>query len=144
MGRPGRGIGKRLVVDRPLDADPPERATALSHVPGGHLLAHRVRIRGLAEYMPFEAKALAPSGSDPEAIHGAFADAATGGVAVLEAPSGHVLTEGLASALSGAGRAPLWLRLEPEDRDPATFLVSLATAAQRTGGGMGLATLKLR
>ena len=93
--------------------------------------------------MPFEAKALAPSGSDPEAIHGAFADAATGGVSVLEAPSGHVLTEGLASALTGAGRAPLWLRLEPEDRDPATFLVSLAAAAQRAGGGMGQATLKL-
>ena len=50
--------------------------------------------------MPFEAKSLAPSGSDPEAVNGAFADAATGGVAVLEAPSGHVLTEGLASALT--------------------------------------------
>jgi len=93
--------------------------------------------------MPFEAKALAPSGSDPEAIHGAFADAATGGVAVLEAPSGHVLTEGLASALTGAGRVPVWLRLEPADRDPATFLVSLAAAAGRAGGGMGQATLKL-
>jgi hypothetical protein len=93
--------------------------------------------------MPFEAKALAPSGSDPEAIHSAFADAATGGVAVLEAPSGHVLTEGLASALTSAGRVPLWLRLEPEDRDPATFLVSLAAAARRAGGGMGQATLKL-
>jgi DNA-binding SARP family transcriptional activator len=93
--------------------------------------------------MPFEAKALAPSGSDPEAIHSAFADAATGGVAALEAPPGHVLTEGLASALTGAGRVPLWLRLEPEDGDPAAFLVSLATAAQRAGGGMGQTTLKL-
>ena len=93
--------------------------------------------------MPFEVKALAPSGSDPEAVHSAFADAATGGVTVLEAPSGHVLTEGLASALTEAGRVPLWLRLEPEDRDPATFLVSLAAAAQRAGGGMGQVTLKL-
>ena len=93
--------------------------------------------------MPFEAKALAPSGSDPEAVHSAFTDAATGGVAVLEAPSGHVLTEGLASALTSAGRVPLWLRLEPEDRDPATFLVSLAAAARRSGGRMGQATLKL-
>jgi hypothetical protein len=54
-----------------------------------------------------------------------------------------VLTEGLASALTGAGRVPLWLRLEPEDRDPATFLVSLAAAARRAGGDMGQATLKL-
>ena len=54
-----------------------------------------------------------------------------------------MLTEGLASALTGAGRVPLWLRLEPEDRDPATFLVSLAAAARRAGGDMGQATLKL-
>ena len=93
--------------------------------------------------MPFEAKSLAPSGSDPEAMHSAFEDAATDGVAVLEAPSGHVLTEGLVSALTGAGRAPLWLRLGPEDRDPATFLVSLAAAAQRAGGDVGRVTLKL-
>ena len=93
--------------------------------------------------MPFEAKSLAPSGSDPEAMHSAFEDAATDGVAVLEAPSGNVLTEGLVSALTGAGRAPLWLRLGPEDRDPATFLVSLAAAAQRAGGDVGRVTLKL-
>ena len=98
---------------------------------------------GLAEHMPFEAKALAPSGSDPDAMHSAFDDAAAGGVTVLEAPAGHVLTEGLASALTGAGRPPLWLRLEPEDRDPATFLVSLGAAVQRAGSGLGQATLKL-
>jgi DNA-binding SARP family transcriptional activator len=100
-------------------------------------------IHGLAEDMPFEAKALAPSGSDPEALHGAFEDAADGGVAVLEAPSGHVLAEGLASALARAGRDPLWLRLGPEDRDPGTFLVSLVSAAQRSGGGVGQATLEM-
>ena len=76
-------------------------------------------------------------------MHSAFEDAATDGVAVLEAPSGNVLTEGLVSALTGAGRAPLWLRLGPEDRDPATFLVSLAAAAQRAGGDVGRVTLKL-
>ena len=61
-------------------------------------------ILGLAEDMPFEAKVLAPSGADPEALHGAFEDAAAGGVAVLEAPSGHVLAEGLASALTSGFR----------------------------------------
>jgi DNA-binding SARP family transcriptional activator len=93
--------------------------------------------------MPFEAKALVPSGSDPEAFNNAFEDAAAGGVAVLEAPSGHMLTEGLASAFTRTGRHPLWLRLGPEDRDPGTFLVSLVTAAQRSGSGVGQATLRL-
>jgi DNA-binding SARP family transcriptional activator len=93
--------------------------------------------------MPFEAKALVPSGSDPEAANDAFEDAAAGGVAVLEAPSGHVLTEGLASALTRTGRSPLWLRLGPEDGDPGTFLVSLVTAAQRSRSDVGQATLRL-
>lgn len=93
--------------------------------------------------MPFEPKALVPSGSGPEASHSAFEDAATGGVTVLEAPSGHMLTEGLASAFRRTGRNPLWLRLGPEDRDPGTFLVSLVTAAQRSSSDVGQATLKL-
>jgi DNA-binding SARP family transcriptional activator len=93
--------------------------------------------------MPFEAKALVPSGSDPEALNNAFEDAAADGVAVLEAPSGHVLTEGLASAFTRTGRHPLWLRLGPEDRDPATFLVSLVTAAQRSRSDVGQGTLRL-
>ena len=76
-------------------------------------------------------------------MHGAFEDAAADGVTVLEAPSGHVLTEGLASALTGAGRRLLWLRLGPEDRDPASFLVSLGAAVQRAGSDLGQATLKL-
>jgi DNA-binding SARP family transcriptional activator len=76
-------------------------------------------------------------------LHTAFESAAAGGVAVLEAPSGHVLTEGLASAFTRMGRSPLWLRLGPEDRDPGTFLVSLVTAAQRIGSGVGQRTLGL-
>ena len=93
--------------------------------------------------MPFEAKAQVPSGYCQEALHGAFEDAAAGGVTVLEAPSGHVLTEGLASALTRMGRHPFWLRLGTEDRDPAIFLVSLVAAAQRSRSDMGQATLKL-
>jgi DNA-binding SARP family transcriptional activator len=93
--------------------------------------------------MPFEPKALLPSGSGPEAVHSAFVDAASGGVTVLQAPSGHLLTEGLASAFTQLGRNPFWLRLGPEDRDPGTFLVSLAAAAQRTRSDAGQATLDL-
>ena len=92
--------------------------------------------------MPFEPKALVPSGSGPEASHSAFEDVAAGGVTVLEAPPGHVLTEGLASALTRMGRNPVWLRLGQEDRDPGTFLVSLVAAAQRSGD-VGEATLRL-
>jgi DNA-binding SARP family transcriptional activator len=88
-------------------------------------------------------KTLAPCGSGPEAFHRAFESAAGGGVAVLEAPSGHVLTEGLASAFARMGRDPLWLRLGPEDRDPGTFLVSLVTAAQRMSSGVGQRALGL-
>ena len=88
-------------------------------------------------------KTLAPCGSGPEALHTAFERAAAGGVAVLEAPSGHVLTEGLTSALARVGRNPLWLRLGPEDRDPGTFLVSLVAAAQRMSIGVGQRTLGL-
>jgi DNA-binding SARP family transcriptional activator len=93
--------------------------------------------------MTFEPKTLVPSGSDPAALHSAFEDAAAGGVVVLDAPAGHVLTEGLASAFTRIGRNPLWLHLGPEDRDPGTFLVSLVTAAQRISSGVGQATLKL-
>jgi DNA-binding SARP family transcriptional activator len=93
--------------------------------------------------MPFEPKALVPAESGPEASHSAFEDAAADGVTVLEAPSGHVLTEGLAAALTRMGRNPIWLRLGQEDRDPGTFLVSLVAAAQRARGDVGEATLRL-
>jgi len=42
-------------------------------------------------------------------------------------------TEGLAAALVRKSRRPIWLRLGPQDRDPGTFLVSLATSAARFG-----------
>ncbi len=42
-------------------------------------------------------------------------------------------TEGLAAALVRKNRRPIWLRLGPQDRDPGTFLVSLATSAARLG-----------
>ncbi len=93
--------------------------------------------------MPWEAKHLLPSGSGPEALHSAFEDAASGGVTVLAAPPGNMLTEGLASALTSAGRHPLWLRLGTADRDPGAFLVSLIAAAQRSWRDVGRATLRL-
>ena len=79
--------------------------------------------------MPFAAKTLVPRGSDPEAAHRAFDDAAVGDLTILDAPPGHLLSEGLAAALARAGRRPVWLRLGAEDQDPGAFLVSLASAA---------------
>ena len=93
--------------------------------------------------MTFEAKTLVPLQGHPDAPNGAFEDAADGGVTLLEAPPGFMLTEGLALALTRSDRYPVWLRLGPEDRDPATFLLSLIAAARRFHDGAGQATLEL-
>ena len=93
--------------------------------------------------MTFEAKTLVPLPGHPDAANGAFEDAVGGGVTLLEAPAGFMLTEGLALALTQSDRHPVWLRLGPEDRDPATFLLSLITAARRFHDNAGQATLEL-
>ena len=93
--------------------------------------------------MTFEAKTLVPLPGHPDAAHGAFTDAADGGLTLLEAPPGYMLTEGLATAFTRSGRHPVWLRLGSEDRDPATFLLSLVDAARRVQGQAGQATLEL-
>jgi DNA-binding SARP family transcriptional activator len=92
--------------------------------------------------MTFEAKTLIPLQSHPESVNGAFEDAVGGGVTLLEAPAGYMLTEGLALALTRSARHPVWLRLGPEDRDPATFLLSLIAAARRFHDNAGQATLE--
>jgi DNA-binding SARP family transcriptional activator len=93
--------------------------------------------------MTFEAKTLVPLPCDPEAAHATFEDAASGSITLLEAPTGYALTEGLALAFSDLDRRPLWLRLGPEDSDPATFILSLVTAARRLHRDAGQATLTL-
>jgi len=93
--------------------------------------------------MTFEAKTLRPLQGHPDAANSAFEDAADGGITLLEAPAGYVLTEGLVRALERLDRRPVWLRLGPEDRDPATFLLSLVAAARRFHHQAGQATLEL-
>jgi DNA-binding SARP family transcriptional activator len=93
--------------------------------------------------MTFEAKTLVPLPCDPEAAHATFEDAAGGSATLFEAPPEYALTEGLSLAFSDLDRHPLWLRLGPEDRDPATFLLSLVTAARRLHRDAGQATLRL-
>ena len=93
--------------------------------------------------MTFQAKTLVPLQGHPDTASSAFADAADGGITLLEAPAGYMLTEGLAAAFASCGRRPVWLRLGLEDRDPATFLLSLVAAARRFNDNAGQATLEL-
>src|SRR5215468_5729462 len=81
--------------------------------------------------MPFEARALVPLGDHPQAAHPAFDNAAEPELTLFDVAEDSLPTEGLAAALVRKSRRPIWLRLGPQDRDPGTFLVSLATSAAR-------------
>ena len=83
--------------------------------------------------MPLEARALVPSADHPQAAYPAFDDAAEPELTLFDVAEDSLPTEGLAAALVRKSRRPIWLRLGPQDRDPGTFLVSLATAAARFG-----------
>src|SRR5215468_6402662 len=91
--------------------------------------------------MPFEARALVPLGDHPQAAHPAFDNAAEPELTLFDVAEDSLPTEGLAAALERKSRRPIWLRLGPQDRDPGTFLVSLATSAARFGAAN--ATLEL-
>jgi DNA-binding SARP family transcriptional activator len=93
--------------------------------------------------MAFAAKTLIPQHGNPDSVNGAYEEAAQGDLTLLEAPPGYLLTEGLALAFTQYGRHPLWLRLGPEDSDPATFLLSVVAAARRARRDAGQATLEL-
>jgi DNA-binding SARP family transcriptional activator len=81
--------------------------------------------------MPLIAKSAAPVASAPAARHWTFDRAALGGLTAFVAPPGYLMSEGLFEALQRQGRPVIWVRLGPEDRDPATFLRSLVAAVQR-------------
>lgn len=60
---------------------------------------------------------------------------------LFQAPSGYLSTDALARALLESGRAPLWLRLEPDDRDPGSLLLALIESAQQVSPEAGSDTL---
>ena len=93
--------------------------------------------------MPFEAKFLMPLARQPQAALRAFAAAGRRGITVLEDLDGCLPTEQLAFTLAGSGQRPVWLRLGPEDRDPAAFILSAIAAARRCQPDIGQATLLL-
>ncbi|CUU58898.1 DNA-binding transcriptional activator of the SARP family [Parafrankia irregularis] len=86
-------------------------------------------------------KMLEPVAGQDVATHSVFTEAARGGVTVLVAAPGSLLTEGLATALTEVGRRPVWLRLGVEDRDPATLLMTMVAAVRRQLPGFGAALL---
>jgi len=83
--------------------------------------------------MPYEVRALVPLGDSPQAAYPAFVDAAEPESTFFDVAEDSLPTEGLTAALVRRSRRPVWLRLGPQDRDPGTFLVSLANAAARRG-----------
>jgi DNA-binding SARP family transcriptional activator len=85
-------------------------------------------------------KALSPVAASGPAEHPCFTDAGKGGLTLLAAPPGHLLTEGLAAVLNAAGRGHIWVRLDADDGDPGVFLGSLAYALR--GVGLGDSTLE--
>src|SRR5215217_2619407 len=87
--------------------------------------------------MAFIAKSAAPVAPAPAARHWTFERAALGGLTSFVAPPGYLLSEGLFEALQRQGRPVIWVRLGPEDRDPGTFLRTLAAATERHHPGFG-------
>jgi ATP/maltotriose-dependent transcriptional regulator MalT len=76
-------------------------------------------------------------------LHRPVLDFAAQGVTTLfTAPPGYLLTDSLAYVLAEHSHPILWLRLGLEDRDPATFLLSLIISARRLNPNVGAVTLE--
>jgi DNA-binding SARP family transcriptional activator len=93
--------------------------------------------------MLLSAKTAAPSSTDFLPRRHILQEAADHAVTLLVAPDGYLMVDALAGALEERGRTLLWLRVGPEDRDPAMLLFSLISAARRIVPGAGEATLEL-
>jgi DNA-binding SARP family transcriptional activator len=72
----------------------------------------------------------------------ALARSVEAGVTLLTAPAGYLPAAHLAALLAERGGACLWLRLGPEDRDPATLLTTFVAALHRQQPTAGRATLE--
>src|SRR5512136_3128857 len=88
------------------------------------------------------AKAAAPQVAHVGLQHAALKRAAESRITLFTAPAGYVSGDSLAATLHEYGRPTLWLRLGPEDADPATLLLSLVAAARRLCPDVGVATLE--
>jgi DNA-binding SARP family transcriptional activator len=62
-------------------------------------------------------------------------------VTLFVSPPGYLYAGGLAEVLKNKGKSLFWMRLDPEDRDPATFLLSLIDGVRRVLPEFGASTL---
>lgn len=90
----------------------------------------------------FVAKSIAPLVTQGALRYPVLEQAADAPVSLFTVPAGYIPSESLMAALADRGKSTLWLRLGPEDSDPATFLISLIASAQRIAPGVGLKTLE--
>jgi DNA-binding SARP family transcriptional activator len=92
--------------------------------------------------MLFAAKSAAPFAAQSVLHRRGLDKAAEGARTLFTTPPGYLLSDSLVLALTERARPTLWLRLGPEDRDPATLLISLIASAQRLRPGIGSLTLQ--
>jgi len=87
-------------------------------------------------------KIVVPRAAHLELHHSILSEAAASRLVLFTAPAGYLCTDSLSAVLKQHRRPRLWLRLGPEDADPAAFLVSFAASAQELCPTVGLATLE--
>lgn len=105
--------------------------------------SERMRLQSsIITIAPFAGKLVAPCTSDAFPSQTVLEQVATEPLTLFTVPPGYVLTEDLAALFAHCGRPVIWLRLGPEDCDPAALLVSLIGAARRLCPHVGTSTLE--
>ncbi len=87
------------------------------------------------------AKFAAPHASNPGFHWPALENNTDHLITLFVSPPGYLYASSLADALKKRGRSLFWLRIGPEDRDPATFLLSLIEGLRKILPGFGASTL---
>jgi DNA-binding SARP family transcriptional activator len=89
-----------------------------------------------------EGKFLKPIASRTDSLYPGLRDRANGRIVFVETPSGYLLTNQLVAILESDTENIAWLRLGPEETDPASCLYSLIAAIQECRPQFGLQTLE--
>ncbi|MBC8074497.1 MAG: winged helix-turn-helix domain-containing protein [Chloroflexales bacterium] len=84
----------------------------------------------------FAPKLVAPQAARTWYRQPILARAADRPVALFTGADSYLLKDSLAATLKESGRPVVWLRLGPEDRDPATFLITLGAGLDRVCPGV--------
>jgi DNA-binding SARP family transcriptional activator len=89
------------------------------------------------------AKFAAPYASNPGFHWPALENSTDRLITLFVSPPGYLYGSSLADALKKKGRSLFWLRIGPEDRDPATFLLSLIGGLRKILPDFGASTLSM-